>query len=39
MIPGSKGLNPHEPAHRWGERTFAPRHHIIKIKMGCGFND
>lgn len=24
MIPGSKGINPHELAHRWGERPWNP---------------
>ena len=33
MIPGSKGLNPHELAHRWGERPWDPPRYEHKSGM------
>ncbi len=47
MIPGSKGLNPHELAHRWvkdlGTRPkvgdICPRHHIYVVKENAALSD
>ena len=35
MIPGSKGLNPHELAHRWG-RDLGTRHDMRILGENCG---
>ena len=33
MIPGSKGLNPHELAHRWVKRPWDPYQYEHKSGM------